>query len=60
MRKTQPAFSTALFHDKFTLWHINYLNIEKEISSHKQYLFGLLFSGSTKKTHIDQSITQFV
>ena len=32
------------------------LNIEKLFTSHKKYLFGLLFSGSPKKTHTDQSI----
>ena len=58
--KTQPPFWTAIFLDKFTLaYQSNYLNIKRnKFISHKQYLFGLLFSESPKKTHTDQSIPQ--
>ena len=46
------------FSKSFTLWHIR-LNIyiwKIKFSSHKHYLFGLLFSRNAKKTHTDRSI----
>ena len=33
-----------------------YLHMETKFSSHKRYLFGLVFSRNAKKTHTDQSI----
>ena len=32
--------------------------MKNKFTSHKQHLFGLLFSGSPKKTHTDQSMLQ--
>ena len=46
------------FQIKFTLWHTR-LNIymwKAKFSSHKHYLFGILFSRNATKTHTDQSI----
>ena len=56
----QPTLQTAILQNKFTLWHIR-LNIyiwKTKFSSHKQYLFELLFPRNAKKTHTDQSIPQ--
>ena len=54
--------SVSASHHKPTFYafayQTNYLNIENKCTSHKQYLFGLLFSGNPKKTHTDQSIVQ--
>ena len=49
---------SQLYLKELTLWYIR-LNIyvwKTKFSSHKQYLFDLLFSRNAKKTHIDQSI----
>ena len=45
---------------KFTLWHIKLNICQQEIKfpSHKQYLFGRLFSRNAKKTHTDQITLQ--
>ena len=51
---------TAIFQDKFTLWHIR-LNIYKwktKFSSNKQYLFGFLFSRNAKKANVEPNILQ--
>ena len=56
--ETRPRFETVIFQNKFTSWHIR-LNIyiwKTKFSSHKHYLFGLLFSRNAEKTHTDQSI----
>ena len=53
--------SKLIFQNKFTLWHIR-LNIyiwKTKFSSHKHYLFGLLFFRNAKKTCTDQSILLF-
>ena len=44
----------------FTHWQtkLNISTQEIKFTSHKQYLFGRLFSGNPKKTHTDQSILQ--
>ena len=44
--------------------HNHYFNLniyiwKSKFTSHKQYLFGLVFSGNAKKTHTEQSILQF-
>ena len=60
LRPPRPTDQTAIFQNKFTLWYIG-LNIfirKTKFSSHKQYLFGPLFSINTKKNHADQSIVQ--
>ena len=49
---------SQLYLKELTLWYIR-LNIyvwKTKFTSHKQYLFDLLFSRNAKKTHIDQSI----
>ena len=50
--ETQPTFKTAIFQNKLTLWYIrlNILKWKTKFSSHKQYLFGFLFSRKAKKT----------
>ena len=52
--KTQPVFKTASFKTKYKLQHIK-LNIciqGTKVTSHKQYLLGLLLSkNAKKKTH---------
>ena len=56
--ETQTKILNCFFQNKFTLWHIR-LNIyiwKTQFSSHKHYLFGLLFSRNGKKTHTGQSI----
>ena len=58
--ETQPIFSTIIFQNKFTLRHTR-LSIyiwQTKFSSHKQYLFGLLFRRNVKKTLADQSVSQ--
>ena len=58
--ETQLTFSTAIFQNEFTLCHMR-LNIfiwKTELSSHKQYLLGLLFSKNAKNTHTGQSVLQ--
>ena len=54
-------FLTVIFETKFTLWHIKlsiYIMYETKFTSHKQYLFGSLYSIKAKKTHTDQSTLQ--
>ena len=48
----QTVFWTALFHNKFTLWHIKSTTYMKQnkFTSSKQYLFGFFLSGNWKKT----------
>ena len=60
LRPPRPTDQTVIFQNKFTLWYVR-LNIfirKTKFSSHKQYLFGPLFSKNTKKNHTDQSIVQ--
>ena len=59
--KTQPALWTAIFHNKFTFWHIRLNTYIKKnaFTSYKQYLFGLLFPQKSKMTRTDQSTLYF-
>ena len=56
--KTQAKFQTAVFYNKFTLYHIkpNIYIQKSKFASHKQYLFSLLTTRNAKKTQTDQSI----
>ena len=59
--KTQPTFWTAIFHDKFTLWYIKlttYIH-KNRFTSHKKYLFGIIFSENPKKSHTNQIYYKF-
>lgn len=54
--------TTAIFHDKFTLWYIKqtiYI-YKKKFTSHKQCLFDLLFFEKPNKTLTDRSTLQVV
>lgn len=58
--KAQPIFWTTRFPDKFTLWYIklHICILKNKVTSHKQYLFDLVFSENQKKIHIKKSILQ--
>ena len=59
--KTQPIFYTAIFQDKFTIWHIG-LKIytrKTKFPFQKQNVFCILFTRNTKKTRTDHSILTF-
>ena len=60
-RKTQSTFWTAIFHDKFTLWYIKLTTYiyKNRFTSHKKYLFGLIFSENPKKSHTNQIYYKF-
>ena len=45
-------------HSELPFFKISLLFGTFKFSSHKQHLFGLLFSRNVKKTHTDQSILQ--
>ena len=49
--KTKPTFQTTIFRAKFTFWPIKLNTYMQEIkfTSHKLYLFGLLFSINVKE-----------
>ena len=58
--KHNLQFKTAIFQNKFTLWHIR-LSIyiwKTKFTSYKQNFFGLLFWRNAKKTDTDHSILQ--
>ena len=54
--ENQLIFSTAAFHNKFTLFNVkpNIYIRKTKFASHKQYLFRLLTSRNTKMTQADQ------
>ena len=58
--EVQPTFYTAIFQNKFTLWHSKLKNYiwKTKFPFHKQYLPDLLFLRNAKKTHTDQSKLQ--
>ena len=59
-RNTKTPFWIAIFHDKCTLWHIKltiYIK-ENKLTSCKQYLYGLLFSGSNLQKHLGKKQLQ--
>ena len=56
--QTQSTFETAMFQNKFTFKCIK-LNMyirKTKFTSHKQYLFDVLFYRNAKKAHTDQGI----
>ena len=60
--KTQPAFWSTVFYDKFTLWHIK-ITIYIQFTSQKliclKYSFGLIFSQNPNRTQQTKHNTSF-